>query len=193
LRTKSPELPERMLEAAAKLFGRQRFHEVRMDDIALEAEVGKGTLYRYFSDKDELYLALLERAARQVTDRLRTNMALAAGPEAKLEAVVGTVLGFFDEQPHVFDLIQRAEMLRGFNMPWQSARDEITRIVTGVFAEAKASGRFAVADPEMSALMLMGGMRAVTRFGQRPRPADLVRRIVQTFLDGAGRRYHASN
>jgi hypothetical protein len=45
----------------------------------------------------------------------------------------------------------------------------------------------------MSALMLLGGLRAVTRFGQRPRPADLVHRMVQTFLDGAGRRYHAAN
>ena len=35
-----------------------------MDDIAAEAEVGKGTLYRYFSDKEELYLALLAQAYR---------------------------------------------------------------------------------------------------------------------------------
>ncbi len=41
-----------------------------MEDIAAAAEVGKGTLYRYFKDKDELYEALLEQAAQEITTRL---------------------------------------------------------------------------------------------------------------------------
>src|SRR5262245_18615534 len=56
VRTKTPQQADKMLNAAARLFGTQRFHEVRMEDIAAEAAVGKGTIYRYFSDKDELYL-----------------------------------------------------------------------------------------------------------------------------------------
>ena len=66
MRTKTPHLADRMLLAAARLFGTQRFHEVRMDDIAAEAEVSKGTLYRYFKDKDELYLALVARCSRNL-------------------------------------------------------------------------------------------------------------------------------
>ena len=58
MRAKSPEQVDRMLDAAARLFGAHRFHEVRMEDVAAAAEVGKGTLYRYFRDKEELYLAL---------------------------------------------------------------------------------------------------------------------------------------
>jgi hypothetical protein len=33
--------------------------------------------------------------------------------------------------------------------------------------------------------MLMGGLRSVMRFGARPRPADLARRVVDSFLAGA--------
>ena len=51
-----------MLAAAARLFGSQRFHEVRMEDIAAEAAVAKGTLYRYFADKEQLYRAMLVRS-----------------------------------------------------------------------------------------------------------------------------------
>src|SRR5260221_14427097 len=108
-----------MLDAAARLFGNQRYHEVRMDDVAAEAGVGKGTIYRYFEDKDELYLAMLERAGDQLSERIRTGVARAATPVAKLEAFVSAIIGFFDERPHVADLIQRSDALRGAATPWQ--------------------------------------------------------------------------
>ena len=111
-----------MLEAAARLFGRQRFHEVRMEDIATEAVVGKGTLYRYFKDKEELYDALLERASRQLLGRLRDALGQAGSPRAQFEALVRAVITFFDEHPHLSDLILRAETVvrSGESFPWQS-------------------------------------------------------------------------
>src|SRR5437870_11526186 len=98
-----------MLNAAARLFAAQRYHQVRMEDIAAEAGVGKGTLYRYFRDKEELYLALLARASTQILQRLEETIAHAAGARARLRAVVAGIVTFFDEQPHFLDLIQRAE------------------------------------------------------------------------------------
>ena len=67
VRTKTPAQAEKILGAAARLFATQRFHEARMEDIAAAAAVGKGTLYRYFGDKDQLYRALLVRAAEQMS------------------------------------------------------------------------------------------------------------------------------
>src|SRR5207248_6658178 len=107
-----------MLDVAARLFASRRFHEVRMEDIAAEADVGKGTLYRYFKDKDDLYLALLSRAAGQLIERVRAALDRDDGPVGRLEAVVGAALTFFDEQPHVLDLIQRAEALGGSAAGW---------------------------------------------------------------------------
>src|SRR4051812_13949270 len=118
-----------MLEAAARLFGSNRFHEVRMEDVAAEAGVGKGTIYRYFDDKDELYLTLLERAGEQLSERIRGSVAAADTPVAKLEGLVAASLEFFEEQPHVFDLIQRGDAQRGFDSPWQKTRDGAKELV----------------------------------------------------------------
>src|SRR5262245_42579230 len=120
-----------MLEVAARLFGSRRFHEVRMDDIAAEADISKGTLYRYFADKEELYLALLERAARELTDLCRERAAAGGGPRGQLVGMVGALVGYFDEHPNLFNLIQRAEARaeRGGKFPWQRARDEILLLV----------------------------------------------------------------
>jgi AcrR family transcriptional regulator len=176
-----------MLEAAAQLFGSNRFHEVRMEDIAAQAAVGKGTLYRYFSDKEELYLALLARASDQLVQRLEEAVGRSAGARAGLVEFTGAVLTYFDEQPHLFDLIQRAEVLRGpeSDFPWQKARDESLRLLLKIFEEGKVRGEFCLRDPDLAALMLLGGLRSVLRFGKRPRPRDLAARIVEEFLHGA--------
>jgi TetR/AcrR family fatty acid metabolism transcriptional regulator len=175
-----------MLDAAGRLFGTQRFHEVRMEDIAAEAEVGKGTLYRYFIDKEELYLALLRRASASFVRRLEQEMQRGETARERLEATVAAILSFFDEQPHLLDLIQRAEVMQrpGKEFPWQRTRDDLVRLMGSLFAYAKQRGEFTVRDADLAGLMLLGGLRSVIRFGKRPRAKDLPRKIVTEFLDG---------
>lgn len=174
-----------MLEAAAALFGTQRFHEVRMEDIASAAGVGKGTIYRYFSDKEDLYLALLERASKQMHERLERAVRNIRGAKVKLRAIVSAIISFFDEQPHLLSLIQRAEVLRGPDFPWKKTRQEMLSLVTGLLEEGNAQGEIAARDPELVALLLLAGLRGVLRFGKKPRPRDLPQRIVDIFLKGA--------
>lgn len=176
-----------MLDAAAKLFGAQRFHEVRMEDIATEAVVGKGTLYRYFKDKEELYDALLERASQDFLSRLTQAANQSDRPRQRLEAMVGAIIAFFDEQPHLSDLIQRSEVLvrPGGTFGWQKTRDEVNRQMRELFDSGEALGEFKIRDPETLVLMLLGGIRSIIRFGSLPRKKDLAQRIVTAFLEGA--------
>jgi AcrR family transcriptional regulator len=180
MRTKTPHQADKILQAAGHLFGAQRFHEVRMEDIAAEAEVGKGTLYRYFNDKEELYLALVAQAGDQLLLRLHEDLYGVVGARAKLEATVAAFISFFDENPHLFDLIQRAEVMAGPSFPWKKARAESMNLVRQLFEEGQRNGEFEVEDPEVASLLLGGGVRSVIRFGKRPRPAGIERQIVDT-------------
>ena len=186
MRTKTPVQAEKILEAAARLFGTQRFDQVRMDDIAADAEVGKGTLYRYFSDKEDLFLALLTRCSEQFLQRMEGVVAGGGSPRDRLEAVVETVINEFDENPHLLNLLMRAEVLAegGRAFPWQDTREKLPQMVIGLFQEAEARGEFSVRDPELMVLVLLGGIRAIIRFGDKPRPKGLSRRIVENFLNG---------
>ena len=51
---------ELILDAAIRVFAKKGFHQATMDDVAQEAELGKGTLYYYFRSKEEILLKLLE-------------------------------------------------------------------------------------------------------------------------------------
>src|SRR3954464_15972698 len=103
-----------MLDAAVELFGRRRFHEVRMEDIAAAAEVGKGTLYRYFTDKEKLYAALLAQAADQLSEQTHRAAQGATAARGRLVALATAILTYFDEHPHLVDLINHAEAMHRF-------------------------------------------------------------------------------
>jgi hypothetical protein len=75
--------------------------------------------------------------------------------------------------------------MRGPDFPWRKTRDALLKLVLSLFKEAREQGEFVIADPDIGALLLLGGLRAVIRIGPRPRPAGLARRIVQSFLQGA--------
>jgi hypothetical protein len=117
--------------------------------------------------------------------RLERAVKNTKGAHAKLRAIVSAIITFFDEQPHLLSLIQRAEVLRGPEFPWKKTRQEMLGLVTGLLEEGNAQGEIAARDPELVALLLLAGLRGVLRFGKNPRPRDLPQRIVDIFLKGA--------
>jgi AcrR family transcriptional regulator len=187
VRTKTPRMAEKILGVAARFFATHRYHEARMEDIAAAAEVGKGTLYRYFKDKDELFSALLAQAAEQWTERMNEVAARPAAPRERLEALIEAGLTYFDEHPHLFDLIQHTEVMHRIDddSPWGKTRLNWYRLVREIFEEGRLAGDFVISDPELALLMLMGALRLVARYGSQPRPADLPARLVESFLHGA--------
>ena len=57
----SEERKAQIINAAEDVFTKKGFDEARMDDIAEETGLSKGTLYLYFKSKDDLIIAILDR------------------------------------------------------------------------------------------------------------------------------------
>lgn len=57
----SDERKIQIINAAEDVFTKKGFDEARMDDIAEETGLSKGTLYNYFKSKDDLIIAILDR------------------------------------------------------------------------------------------------------------------------------------
>src|SRR5215510_6251973 len=75
MRVADPNRGQQILDTAARLFDKRRYHELRMEDVAAQAGVAKGTLYRYFHDKEDLYIALLLSALRRLYEELKSAFA----------------------------------------------------------------------------------------------------------------------
>ena len=52
---------EQILKVSEKIFSRKGYYETFVEDIIKEAKVGKGTFYRHFKSKEDLYITLLKK------------------------------------------------------------------------------------------------------------------------------------
>jgi AcrR family transcriptional regulator len=66
-----PSRVRQILEAATAVFARRGFEDARIDDVAAEAGMAKGTVYLYFKSKDALIDALIGQMVERELGRLR--------------------------------------------------------------------------------------------------------------------------
>lgn len=96
---------QEMLEAAQAVFSEYGFEKARMEDIAQRAEFAVGTLYRFFSSKDQLYLELLRDKADVMEERLDEAINTGNTPLEKVRNIFFTRLDLFWDHKAFFRLM----------------------------------------------------------------------------------------
>jgi AcrR family transcriptional regulator len=99
-----PDTRARILKAAKEIFFRDGFADTNLDEVATRAEVGKGTLYRHFESKVELYVAVLAVGGAAFDDAMR---AVAEDGESSLErlrAIGRFYRRYWSERPEYFSI-----------------------------------------------------------------------------------------
>lgn len=96
---------EEILTAAARLFAQLGYAHTDTQALADELQVGKGTLYRYFASKEQLFLDVVDNAMQ----RLSTTVVAARNSQSdaldKISAAVRAYLAFFEENPECVELL----------------------------------------------------------------------------------------
>lgn len=102
----------RILDAAERLFAERGVATVSMDEIAAEAKVGKGTLFRRFGDKAGLAVALLDSRERELQAAILSGPP-PLGPGAPAEERLGAFLtAYADFLDRHLDLVHMSETAR---------------------------------------------------------------------------------
>jgi AcrR family transcriptional regulator len=187
MQTAKSERRDRIIDAAARLFGERHFHQVLLDDIAAQAGVSKGTVYLYFKDKDDLYLALILHGKQCLYERVQKTIRGLAKPEDKLLGLVQQVVAFCSEAPYFQELMQRAELCQSAvqTAAREQSRSQFINLLIEIIDDLNASECWSVADPEFAAHALLGMMREVMRW--RKNATGLPEQIVRHFLHGIRR------
>ena len=72
--------PDEILDAAVKVFARRGYRATRLDEVARACGVTKGTIYHYFSGKDQLLLEACRNRREQVFAKARAAIGDPADP-----------------------------------------------------------------------------------------------------------------
>ena len=81
---KDPMKPEAIIRAAIHVFARDGVEKGKIADIAKEANIGKGTVYEYFSSKDEIFHAIVDTVISDMVDATEKLFAMDLSPREKI-------------------------------------------------------------------------------------------------------------
>ncbi len=187
----SPGKRERILRAAAELFAGKDYHRVLIDEVARSAEVGKGTVYRHFKTKEDLFVAVLSYAVDLATERLRAKIERASDPVEQLRVACKQALRFFRENGHLFHVLNHAKALRCAKgrADLNEKRKALRHFVEGVLVDGREERVFDLADAAFASTILWGMIRTALRTSPDDAPLDEVSdKIVALFTKGILRR-----
>ena len=163
----SVERKQQIFTSAISCFGRQGFHKTKMDDIAAEAGLSKGTLYWYFKSKKELFLALfqeiigqLEYTWRQVlldesksaTEKILASLNLFRVEFKEFGSFFGVMMEAWAQTLHDEDVMA---LVGNFYTPY-------VKMMVELIEEGVANNEFNVTNPEATALVILSMLDGVT-------------------------------
>ena len=90
----SPEKQQRILRAAAEEFAEQGYENAKMNTIAHTAEVSVGSLYKYFENKQDMYLYVIQRSVAEMDQLLSTLSVADLDVMVKAERIVREIQRF---------------------------------------------------------------------------------------------------
>ena len=152
---------QRILEAAVEIFSTKPFHQVKVEDIAAAACVGKGTVYEYYKGKDDLFAAVFEEGGRIYMREMEASLDREGPVGEKLTNLIRTHLDFISKHRQRALLLlaeQRIIAPREVHQAILERRSRLLSLVRQTIRQGMEEGIFRPLDEEMAALFVIGGI-----------------------------------
>lgn len=107
---------ERILDAALDVFSEKGFHQATVDEIAEAAGLGKGTLYRYFANKETLFNELVRSRLEELEEQANAVLDGQDDVLTMISKYLRIYFEFFDRNERLYRVVvqQRGDMGREF-------------------------------------------------------------------------------
>jgi AcrR family transcriptional regulator len=169
-------MPDEILSSAAALFSRRGYHAVGIRELADAVGLSTSTLYHYYSTKQDILYAIIDRFLREFTEKLVAGLRdPAVPPRRRLEQAV---------TDHVVLTVTRREellvgnpVLNALTPEQQSSIAALRRsyrdAVRDVIAEGVAAGDFCVDDPLLTAMAMLDMLDGIRSWYHMDGPLSL--------------------
>ncbi len=150
---------DEILKTALRLFSEKSYPNVSMHDIAREAEFGMGTLYKFFSSKEDLYKSLILQMAEKWHHNVMQALEQERNPVRAIEKCVTIHRElFFDNLPFVRLFYNSAQIHVGpvSEPDLHKIRDQYLNKLASIFERGIKAKIFRDGDPHHMALALYG-------------------------------------
>jgi AcrR family transcriptional regulator len=146
---------QHILDIAAHVFVKKGLANTKVSDLAETAGISQGLLYRYFADKDAVFITLLERAINGVTGYTQTAMRKTGSSLEKFRWLTEKILEGMAEEPVYFQLFAQAIALPGRVKKTLRKLEKAMEMLRDLIIEGQKIGEIARRDPDQMLLLYL--------------------------------------
>ena len=157
------------MRVVEKLATNRRFHEITLDEVAHAAGVGKGTIYCYFADKDDLFFQVATSGFEELCKLLKRKVPCNTSFTEKLLNACRQITMFFATRRQLLQIMQTeanfAYWWKGkIRQRWLDKRKMLVNALADIFCEGVAEGIVrSDISAEVMAAFLLGMLRTRAR------------------------------
>ena len=155
--TKVPEeRKQELIDTAERLFLEKGYEQTTVADIVREIEVAQGTFYYYFSSKEEILEAIIEKDITALEENVRQIMSREdANAAIKLNSVVNSIIGISASRREIMDYLHEESNAVMHEKMERHTIERLVPLMTRVIAEGTRAGIFDVQYPTETAEFLL--------------------------------------
>jgi TetR/AcrR family fatty acid metabolism transcriptional regulator len=158
---RDPDKPQQIIDAAIRVFARKGYWSSRVSDIAREAGIAAGTIYLYFTTKEEILTTLFRQKMAGFVAAVWRDIAEERDAVAKIRRLVYLHFEILEQHPDLAEVVQ-VELRQGQKFFRGPATQEIAAyfaLIAAVLEEGVAAGLFRHDLPvKLAAKMLFGAV-----------------------------------
>lgn len=173
-----------ILDAAAQVFRQKGYHGASMSDIAEAVNLQKASLYHHVSSKQEILLALLERALGMLTDHIASISSQPLSADERLRQMIRGYLSTLAANADLTTvlLFEHRSLDKKFHARHVPHRDKFEGLWRDVLNEGVNAGIFDCKDTAMATRALMGILNWTLTW-YRPDGSKSIEQIADEYAD----------
>jgi TetR/AcrR family transcriptional regulator len=154
-----------LLDAAEIEFAAKGLAGARVDVIAEEAAANKRMLYYYFGSKDDLYVAVLERAYGAMREREKALKLTDLDPLEAIKRLVEFKFDYYEDNPRIIPLLAAENMNEGKYLRRSRRLRDMHLLLVDMLCDILAAGeRQGVIRPGIDPFQLYVSISALSYF-----------------------------
>src|SRR3990170_1125741 len=161
--TRALDRHRRILDAALQVFSRRGYRDTSVDEIGGASGTSKGGIYFHFPNKEAIFLALLDRTAARLRDKIESALAAHEDPVARADAALLTMLRTFAKHRALARLfmVEALGAGREFHRRMAEIRGEFAAVIQRQLDEAVRQEIIKPIDTEVAARAWFGALNEV--------------------------------
>ena len=160
---KKNEIRMKILDAAQEVFNRYSYGKSTMEDIAREMGKGKSSIYYYFTSKEDIFKAVIEKEILLMKTRILDAVSKQENPKDKLKAYVVERMHGLKNLKNLYNVIRNEFVVqRDFvDQTRQQTDQEEINIVTGILDKGVEAGIFHLEDTFLTSVAIVTALKGM--------------------------------